>query len=67
MGRYEDVMALADAVTQKIATEEPYYYRGLAYAAQGDTSKARAQLQQALRLNSNFTAAQAALDALGES
>ena len=67
VGRYDDVMALADAVTQKIATEEPYYYRGLAYAAQGDESKARGQFQQALRLNPNFTAAQEALDALGES
>jgi tetratricopeptide (TPR) repeat protein len=67
VGRYEDVLALADAVTQKIATEEPYYYRGLAYAAQGDESKARAQLQQAVRLNSNYVAAQEALTALDES
>jgi len=64
VGRYEDVMTLADAVTQKIATEEPYYYRGLAYAAQGDTAKARGQFEQALRLNNTYTAAQIALDSL---
>jgi hypothetical protein len=63
--RYDDVFTLADAVLEKIPTEEPYYYKGLAYAAQGNASEARRQLEQAVRLNRNYLDAQVELDRLG--
>ncbi len=66
VGRYDDVITLADSVLEKKKTEEPFYYKGLAYARQGDTSAARYQLTQALRFNENYIAAQIALDTLGE-
>ena len=61
-GRYEDVLALADAtlkVTPNI--EEMYYYKGLALKAQGNVSGARSQLELALKRNANFAPAQTAL------
>lgn len=66
VGRYDDVLTLADDVLGAKATEEAFYYRGLAYAAQGDIEEARRQLNQALRFNRNYEAARLALDALGE-
>ena len=64
-GRYEDVLALADAtlkVTPNI--EEMYYYKGLALKAQGNVSGARSQLELALKRNANFEPARAALATL---
>lgn len=66
VGRYDDVITLADSVLAKKQTEEPFYYKGLVYVQQGELDAARRQFQQALRFNSNYTAAQLALDAIGE-
>ncbi len=64
VGRYSDVVELADAVLNKIATEEAYYYKGLALAAQGDTNAALTTLQRAVRFNPSYVAAQEALAGL---
>jgi tetratricopeptide (TPR) repeat protein len=65
-GRYEELIALADAT---IATagdiEEAYYWKGLGLAAQGDTAGARQVWQRALELNSNYAEAASALSAIG--
>jgi tetratricopeptide (TPR) repeat protein len=65
VGRYDDVLALADAtikVTPDI--EEMYYYKGLALKAQGNLSGARSQLELALKHNANFEPAKTALASL---
>jgi tetratricopeptide (TPR) repeat protein len=65
-GRYEELIALADAT---IATagdiEEIYYWKGLGLAAQGDTAGARQVWQRAVELNPNYVEAAAALSAIG--
>ncbi len=61
VGRTADVHTLADAVLQKIASEEPFYYKGLAYLQEGDEEAARRQFNMALRFNRNYTAAKEAL------
>jgi tetratricopeptide (TPR) repeat protein len=66
VGRNQDVIDLADFVLQKKASEEAYYYKGLALAAMGEISRARVQLSLAVSANKNFEAAQQALDALEE-
>ncbi len=65
-GRYEDVIALADDVLRKKASEEAYYYKGLALEAMGEPDKARLQFRYAVNANSNFEAAQEALDRLDD-
>jgi tetratricopeptide (TPR) repeat protein len=66
-GKYnEDVLTLTDDVLEKKATEEAFYYKGLALAAQGKTDAARQQLRQAIRFNSNFEEARKALAKLGD-
>lgn len=65
-GRYEDVETLADSVLSQIATEEPFYYKGMAYLAQGDEEEAARQFRMALRYNSHYDAAQNALAGLEE-
>lgn len=66
-GRYDDVVSLADATLKPDPySEEMYYYKGRVYAARGDVEAARAQYQLALQHNSNFSAAQQAMDALGK-
>lgn len=65
VGRYDDVLTLADAtikVTSNI--EEMYYYKGLALKAQGNLDGARSQLELALKRNPNFEPAKAALAGL---
>jgi len=62
VGRYDDVVDLADKVLAKTATEEAFYYKGLAYAAMGEKEKARQQLTLALRYNKNYEAARQALE-----
>lgn len=65
MGRYDDVLALAQAnlrVTPYV--EESFYYKGLVYQAQGNLSAARENFQLALRYNPNFYRASEALAAL---
>lgn len=64
-GRYDDVVALADATLQPNPySEEMYYYKGRVHAARGELDAARAQYQLALQHNPNFTAARQALDML---
>jgi hypothetical protein len=61
-GRYDDVLALADAtikVTPNI--EEMFYYKGLALKALGSFEAARSQLELALKYNPNFEPAKQAL------
>lgn len=61
-GRYDELLALADAT---IATggeiEEVYYYKGLGLAALGRHDEARQNWQRALALNPNYGEAAAAL------
>jgi tetratricopeptide (TPR) repeat protein len=60
--RYDDVLALADAVIKVTPDiEETYYYKGLALKALGNTEGARSQLELALKHNPNFQPAQDAL------
>lgn len=61
-----EVIVLADDVLAKKQSEEAFYYKGLAYQAQGKLDDARKQFKLALRFNKNYAAAQQSLDALGE-
>jgi tetratricopeptide (TPR) repeat protein len=64
-GRYDDVLALADAVIKVTPDiEETYYYEGLALKALGNRDGARSQLELALKHNPNFKPAQEALASL---
>ncbi len=65
VNRFEDVITLA-TVTLGIVDnlEESYYWRGMAYLAQGETDRARADFQAALKYNPSFSAAQNALESL---
>lgn len=61
-GRFDDVLALADAtikVTPNI--EEMFYYKGLALKALGSFDAARSQFELALKYNPNFEPARQAL------
>jgi tetratricopeptide (TPR) repeat protein len=61
-GRYDDVLALADAtikVTPNI--EEMFYYKGMALQALGNFDAARSQFELALKYNPNFEPARLAL------
>jgi len=61
-GRYDDVLALADAtikVTPNI--EEMFYYKGLALKALGNFDAARSQFELVLKYNPNFEPARQAL------
>ena len=64
-GRYDDVLALADA-TLKVTPdiEEMYYYKGLVLKAAGNRDGARSQFELALKYNPNFQPAQVALASL---
>ncbi|MFN2189710.1 MAG: C39 family peptidase [Candidatus Promineifilaceae bacterium] len=65
VGRYEDVVLLADVTLQdRPYFEEAYYYKGLALQALGNDSEAIENLESAARFNANFEAARIALDAL---
>jgi tetratricopeptide (TPR) repeat protein len=65
VGRYDDVITLATATLRTTNNlEESYYWRGLAYLAQGDTDRARGELQTALKYNPNFGEAKEALESL---
>ncbi len=67
VGRYDDVLALALANERQTEyVEEIYYYRGLAYAAQGNVDEAIRQFDRALVHNSNYTQAQNAKQAVLE-
>jgi len=59
VGRYQDVIDLANNTESTTAyVEETYYWRGMAYAAQGLTGEALNQFELAVRYNRNFTAAE---------
>jgi hypothetical protein len=66
VGRYEDVILLADTTLKdRPYFEESFYYKGLALAALGDTTAARQSLEDAVDFNSNYAPALAALNNLG--
>lgn len=65
IGRYEDVVVLADATLETQGgqnVEETYYYKGLAQAALGDVAGARNSLERSIALNPNFSRAAEALN-----
>ena len=58
IARYDDVVTLTNNTeATTVYVEETNYWRGMAYAAQGRTDDAIAQLDAALRFNRNFTPA----------
>lgn len=61
IGRYEDVIVLADVALDKPYIEEVLYYRGLAHAALDHKAAARQDLEAASAFNPRFTPAVAAL------
>jgi tetratricopeptide (TPR) repeat protein len=67
VGRYQDVILLADTtLLDRPYFEESYYYKGLALAAMGNESEARDNLERAVRFNPNFAPAAEALAELGQ-
>lgn len=65
-GRYQDVIALADATLSVVNDlEESHYWRGLARQALGDSEGAIADFKAAHEFNANFGAAAEALTLLG--
>jgi len=64
VGRFQDVIALADANLKTAGDlEESHYYRGLALRALGQADQARLSFQAALKYNKNFASAAQALAA----
>jgi tetratricopeptide (TPR) repeat protein len=62
VGRYEDVILLADlTLKDRPYFEESYYYRGLAQAALGEIAEALASFARAIEFNPNYTLAAEAL------
>jgi len=58
VGRFQDVLTLAENTEQTTEyVEETYYWRGMASAALGDVETARASFQHAIALNVNFAKA----------
>lgn len=65
VGRYEDVILLADVTLDyRPYFEESFYYRGLAKLALGDSEGGRADLEAAVAFNPHFVAAVDALNQL---
>lgn len=65
VGRYADVIALADETLRVTANlEESYYWRGRARQAQGDKDGARLDFEAALRYHPEWEPARIALDSL---
>ena len=61
-GRYDEVLALADAtLAAQDSLEESHYWRGLALQALGNSEEARREFEKALTLNPSFEPARAAL------
>ena len=62
VGRYDDVIALADATLATANNlEESYYWRGMARLAQGNTGGARADFESALHYHESWPPAVIAL------
>jgi tetratricopeptide (TPR) repeat protein len=67
VGRYDDVIALADATLATAGNlEESYYWRGMARLGQGDADGARADFEVALRYHRDWPPAAVALARMGE-
>jgi tetratricopeptide (TPR) repeat protein len=67
-GRYEDVIALANATLATASNlEESYYWRGKALLALGDVDGARSDFRTALRYHEGWAPATSALADLGDS
>ena len=67
VGRYEDVIMLADVTLKdRPYFEESFYYKGLAQAALGDTKAARENLEKAAKFNPNYAPAMITLAELGD-
>lgn len=67
MGRFDDMLALADANLNDGGgqyVEETFYYGGLAREGLGQNDRAINNFNGAISFNSNFTPARAARDAL---
>lgn len=65
-GRYEEIVALADAtIATTRSVEELFFWKGHALAALGQLDGARAAWQQAVQLNPTYDEALAALGAVG--
>jgi tetratricopeptide (TPR) repeat protein len=65
VGRYDDIIALAQAnLNNSPELEESYYWQGRALAAQGKTTEAATAFRAALRRNPRYEAARIALDGL---
>lgn len=64
MGMYDEVIALANSVLEKKASEEAYYYKGIAMVAQGDTEGGIRQIDLATSFNRNYEVARLALESL---
>jgi tetratricopeptide (TPR) repeat protein len=63
--RLDDVITLATTTLNIVANlEESHFWRGMAYLAKGETERARADFQAALKYNPNFSAAQQVLESL---
>jgi tetratricopeptide (TPR) repeat protein len=68
VGRYEDVIALANATLATASNlEESYYWRGKARLASGDVDAARSDFQTALRYHEGWPPAVSALAELNDS
>jgi tetratricopeptide (TPR) repeat protein len=68
VGRYQDVVKLADITFQWVGQpvlEESYYWRGMAFEALGNLTRAIADLQKAAALNPYFNLPRQELNKLG--
>jgi hypothetical protein len=64
VGRYDDVILLADVtLDNRPYFEESYYYKGLALQALGELDEAKSNFEKANRFNPSYQEAQLALDA----
>lgn len=67
VGRFDDVIALADVTLASAENlEESYYWRGLAKLAKGETKAGRADLETALRYHPDWQPAITALQHIAE-
>ena len=67
VGRYEDMITLADATLKdRPYFEEAYYYKGLALLAQGDAEAARDNFERAITFNPLFQPASEAIQQFGD-
>jgi hypothetical protein len=66
VGRYDDVIVLADTTLKdRPYFEESFYYKGLALAGLNNPNEARQNLEAAVAFNPNYTPAVTALNELG--